>query len=127
MATKRPASESAEVTPTEVNADAATPAAVATDPAPAAPDSSSVTPAAEPVGRRDAGAAASPAQQVVYVEAPKPFIAKGNRGFGVLIALLSTVIFAVLYAVAEIIAEAINHGRSVSTSSPRASTSTRPC
>jgi hypothetical protein len=109
MATKRPASESAEVTPTEVNADAAAPAAVATDPAPAAPDSSSVTPVAEPVVVQTPTAAATPAQQVVYVEAPRPFIAKGNRGFGVLIALLSTVIFAALYAVAQIIAEAINH------------------
>jgi hypothetical protein len=109
MATKRPASESAEVTPTEVNTDEVTPAAVATDPAPAAPDSSSVTPVAEPVVAPTPSSAANPAQQVVYVEAPKPFIAKGNRGFGVLIALLSTVIFAALYAVAEIIAEAINH------------------
>ena len=49
MATKRPASESAEVTPTEVNPDEAAPVAVAADPALAAPDSSSVTPAAEPV------------------------------------------------------------------------------
>jgi hypothetical protein len=51
----------------------------------------------------------APAQQVVYVEAPKPFVAKGNRGFGVLIALLSTVIFAVLYALALVISELIQH------------------
>jgi hypothetical protein len=109
MATKRPASESAEVTPTEVNTDEVTPVAVATDPAPAAPDSSSVTPVAEPVVVETPAPVANPAHQVVYVEAPRPFIAKGNRGFGVLIALLSTVIFAALYAVAEVIAEAINH------------------
>jgi hypothetical protein len=108
MATKRPASESTEVTPTQVNADETAPAAVAADPAPAAPDSTSVTPAAEPVVETPV-APTTPAQQVVYVEAPRPFIAKGNRGFGVLIALLSTVIFAALYAVAQIIAEAINH------------------
>jgi hypothetical protein len=108
MATQRPESESAEVTPTEANADEVAPAAVATDPALAAPDSSYVTPAAEPVVAQTAAPAVNP-QQVVYVEAPKPFVAKGNRGFGILIALLSTVIFAVLYAVAEIIAEAINH------------------
>jgi hypothetical protein len=45
----------------------------------------------------------------VYVEAPKPFIAKGNRGFGILIALLSTVIFAALYAVALIVLELARH------------------
>ena len=36
--------------------------------------------------------------QTVYVPAPVPPIKKGNRGFGVLIALLSTMIFAGLYA-----------------------------
>jgi hypothetical protein len=109
MATKRPASESAEVTPTVANTDEVAPVAVATDPAPAAPDSSSVTPVADPVATEAPAPVANSAHQVVYVEAPKPFVAKGNRGFGVLIALLSTVIFAALYAVAEIIAEAINH------------------
>ena len=58
---------------------------------------------AEPVARtekdpppRPATSAAS--MQTVYVPAPVPPIKKGNRGFGVLIALLSTVIFAGLYA-----------------------------
>ena len=125
MAAKRPASDSAEVTPTEVDAGEATPVAVVVDPAPAAPDSvpaSSVveTPAApvvaapaEPVAEAPAAqmpvVATTPPHQVVYVEAPKPFIAKGNRGFGILIALLSTVIFAAVYAVAQVIAELINH------------------
>ena len=45
---------------------------------------------------RAATSAAS--MQTVYVPAPVPPIKKGNRGFGVLIALLSTVIFAGLYA-----------------------------
>ena len=45
---------------------------------------------------RPATSAAS--MQTVYVPAPVPPIKKGNRGFGVLIALLSTVIFAGLYA-----------------------------
>jgi hypothetical protein len=49
-----------------------------------------------------------PVQQVVYVEAPKPFVKKGNRAFGVLIALLSTVIFAALLALADVVADAIN-------------------
>ena len=45
---------------------------------------------------RPATSAAS--MQTVYVPAPVPPIKKGNRGFGILIALLSTVIFAGLYA-----------------------------
>jgi hypothetical protein len=49
-----------------------------------------------------------PAHQVVYVEAPRPFVRKGNRGFGVLIAIVSTIIFAALYAVAEILTDLVN-------------------
>jgi hypothetical protein len=119
MAAKRPASESAEVTPTETDTGAAAPAAVVATPAPAAPDSVPATAVAEPVAEPVAvetpvesvapAQPAAPAQQVVYVEAPKPFVAKGNRGFGVLIALLSTVIFAALFAVAQVIAELINN------------------
>ena len=45
---------------------------------------------------RPATSAAS--MQTVYVPAPVPPVKKGNRGFGVLIALLSTVVFAGLYA-----------------------------
>jgi hypothetical protein len=97
MAAKRPTSESTEVTPATADTGEVAPAAVATDPTPAAPDSAAV---AEPV---------APAQQVVYVEAPKPFVAKSNRVFGVLIALLSTVIFAVAYALAYLIVAAVNH------------------
>ena len=109
MATKRAASESAEVTPTEVNTDDVAPAAVATDPAPAAPDSASEVPVAEPVVVEQPAVVATPSQQVVYVEAPKPFVAKGNRVFGVLIALLSTVIFAALFALVDIIVAVLNH------------------
>ena len=61
------------------------------------------TPAAKPVATtsqeplpRPATSAAS--MQTVYVPAPVPPSKKGNRGFGVLIALLSTVVFAGLYA-----------------------------
>ena len=122
MAAKRPESDSAQVTPTEVDAGAATPVAVAGDPALAAPDSvpastvveAPTAPVAEapvepvepvavaPVAQAPV-VAATPPHQVVYVEAPKPFIAKGNRGFGILIALASTVIFAALYAVVNIV------------------------
>jgi hypothetical protein len=124
MAAKRPASDSAEVTPTEVDADEATPVAVVADPTPAAPDSVPAAPVdeapAEPVAVAPAAqtpvVAATPPHQVVYVEAPKPFIAKGNRGFGILIALLSTVIFAALYAVALVIGELISGAPSISVS-----------
>jgi hypothetical protein len=119
MAAKRPVSQSAEVTPTEADTGGVAPAAVVADSAPAAPDSvdSAATPATEePVAAETPVAAATPAQQVVYVEAPKPFVKKGNRGFGILIALLSTVIFAVLYAVALVIAELASNVSGVSVS-----------
>jgi hypothetical protein len=130
MAAKRPASKSAEVTPTEADTGEAAPVAIATDSIPAAPDSvtdtatSEVAPvesspapvdtAAAPVAPVVVPAAtavepAAPTHQVVYVEAPKPFVAKGNRGFGVLIALLATVVYAVLYALAEVVTQLINH------------------
>jgi hypothetical protein len=120
MAAKRPTSKSTEVTPTEADGTVVTPAVVVDDPTPAAPDSFSVVPATEPAVT-DGGAPAAetaapetparqvaPAQQVIYVEAPKPFVAKGNRAFGVVIALVSTLIFAALLALADVIAEAIN-------------------
>jgi hypothetical protein len=55
-----------------------------------------------------APAPAAPGQQVVYVQAPKPFVARGNRIFGVLMALVATVIYAALYAVAEMVTQLIN-------------------
>jgi hypothetical protein len=41
---------------------------------------------------------ARPPQRVVYVDAPTPPTKKGNRGIGALLALLSSLIFAVLFA-----------------------------
>lgn len=120
MAAKRPTQTSAEVTPTESGQNDGT-VASASDPTLAAPDSSlpaaqATDVVAEPVAAAPETpeavapvAPAAPAQQVVYVEAPKPFVEKGNRGFGILIALLSTVIFAVVYAVALVVAELVNH------------------
>src|ERR1700712_5039349 len=105
MAAQRPTSKSTEVTPTEADGTEVTPASVVADPTPAAPDSTPVAAATEPEAVETPVA---PAQQVVYVEAPKPFVAKGNRAFGVLIALLSTVIFAALYALAGVITDAVN-------------------
>jgi hypothetical protein len=132
MTIEGPASESAEVTPTQADSTEVTPVVAADDPALAAPDSAQpvalVEPApaepvaAEPVVPETVAVASepvepavaqpvvpvtpvAPAQQVVYVQAPRPFASKGNRGFGVLIALLSTVIYAALYAVALFVTE----------------------
>ena len=46
----------------------------------------------------DAVPAAFAAPQTIYVQAPTPPKARGNRGFGVLVALIGTVAFAALYA-----------------------------
>lgn len=40
----------------------------------------------------------TPTPQTIYVQAPTPPRSHGNRGFGVLVALIGTVIFALLYA-----------------------------
>lgn len=42
--------------------------------------------------------APAPAPQTVYVQAPTPPRRRGNRGFGVLVALVAAVVFALLYA-----------------------------
>ena len=42
--------------------------------------------------------APAPAPQTIYVQAPVAPRAKGNRGFGILVALVGTVLFALLYA-----------------------------
>lgn len=116
MVAKRPESTSAEVTPTEAGGSEVAPATVVADPTPAAPDSTPVAAATEPTAAETTvhvvetpAQPAVPAQQVVYVEAPKPFVAKSNRVFGVLIALLSTVIFAAFYALVDIVVAVINH------------------
>ena len=139
MAAERPTSTPAEGETPSSGSTAG--AAVASDPALAAPDLPTETPVAttelveptaaapvvaEPVAPDSVAAepvvtepvaepavvpvVAAPAQQVVYVEAPKPFVKKGNRGFGILIAILSTVIFAALYAAALVISDLVNGG-----------------
>jgi hypothetical protein len=58
----------------------------------------------------DAPAASGVAgQQVVYVEAPQPPRVRGNRVVGVLLALLGTVVFAVVYAGAAAIPLALRY------------------
>jgi len=74
------------------------------DPAPAAQPAAPVyTPAAAP----DAAAPAAAAQSVVYVETPTPPAPRNNRGFGVLISLLGTAAFALLYLGAAAIVFAV--------------------
>jgi hypothetical protein len=135
MAVKRPASEPVEVTPTTAGSDEVTSNGVTTVPALVEPDSPRATTAdAEmpapvdqnvsgemPIVERPVAGApveetpavttvpVAPSQQVVYVQAPKPFIGKGNRLFGVGIAILATVIYAALYALAEVVTQLIDH------------------
>ncbi len=47
--------------------------------------------------------AAEPTVRTVYVEAPVPPKMRGNRGFGVLAAVLATIAFAIVYAVAVLV------------------------
>jgi len=62
---------------------------------PAAGTSSSAAPLA---AAGAVGAAPAPAQKPVYLQAPVPPKKKGNRGTGIGIALIATLLFAVLYA-----------------------------
>lgn len=65
-------------------------------PAPAAQERTEPTPA--------------PVRQPVYVQAPSEPKPKGNRGFGILISLLATVVFAVLYAAVLALLLVVNDG-----------------
>lgn len=56
----------------------------------------------------------TPPAQTVYVTAPVEPRKKGNRGFGALIGLLSTVVFAALYALIVALIEAARTGSSTS-------------
>lgn len=87
------------VEPTTVEPIAAEPVTVepvASEPAPAEP----IAPVAAPIPpAAPAGPAAPDAsgREVVYVQAPTPPAARGNRGFGVLISLLGAIAFALVY------------------------------
>jgi hypothetical protein len=97
--------------------------------APAAPSAAApVVETTEPVGATPSPAAAettviehephaaplaatsAASMQTIYVPSPVPPRRKGNRGFGVLIALLSSVIFAALYALAIATIHAVEIG-----------------
>jgi len=67
-------------------------------------------PVPEPAAREEyAAAPTQPAtQQPVYVQAPTPPRNRGNRGAGVLVALLGTVVYAALYALVAMIIVGVN-------------------
>jgi hypothetical protein len=52
----------------------------------------------------------APVRQPVYVQAPSEPKPKGNRGFGILVSLLATVVFAVLYAAVLALLLVVNDG-----------------
>ncbi|CAN5138252.1 hypothetical protein BH09ACT3_BH09ACT3_06690 [soil metagenome] len=72
-------------------------------------------PSAEPSTDVDQPAAEAEASEQLakayYVEAPVPPKKKGNRGLGVLVAVLAAVVFAALYAVAVAIIRSVQGGR----------------
>lgn len=93
---------------------AATPAA-----APVAPPAPEYTPRDEypeysPTKTKPAAQAATPTatqtatQQPIYVQAPTPPRNRGNRAAGILVALLSTVVYAALYAIVAMIIVGVN-------------------
>lgn len=69
------------------------------------PEPAAHTEVVEPASTEHAAAAvgAAAAQQVVYVTAPVPPRPKGNRGFGILLALAATVAFAGLFALVAMV------------------------
>lgn len=79
---------------TTVDAQESAPAAPPPPPAPPAPEALAVD--AEPV--EALYTAATPPQQVVYVQAPVPPSAAGNRGIGSIYAVLAAIVYGVLLA-----------------------------
>jgi hypothetical protein len=100
-APEKPVYDLVEVPPAQSSSpSAAEPVAAASDSRaaeskPAATETGPASTSEEPPPRAATSAAS---MQTVYVPAPVPPRKKGNRGFGVFIALLSTVVFAGLYA-----------------------------
>jgi len=82
--------------------------ALAAEPVLAPPPPPPAMPVVEPVGAPEGlqgepaaefpAAAATPAQQVVYVQAPVPPRAAGNRGIGTIFAVLAAIVYGVLLA-----------------------------
>ncbi|QNE47965.1 hypothetical protein F1C58_14370 [Glaciihabitans sp. INWT7] len=81
------------------------PVVATSDPAAAETTVTEREPASVPLAATSAAS-----MQTIYVPSPVPPRRKGNRGFGVLIALLSSVVFAALYAVAIATIHAVEIG-----------------
>jgi hypothetical protein len=104
--------------------DAAVETTVTAEPVGSRPEAEPVVPTAEPESVKPAEPVrpelsqpqsaepqpAAPAREVVYVAAPIPPKPKGNRGIGVLLALLSAVLFLVLYALFALLIRAVTGG-----------------
>jgi hypothetical protein len=101
---KAPKTEAAD-TPVETVAPADAPSAASDESAHSEPASATATGEVAPAEPGVAG------QQVVYVQAPLPPRVRGNRVVGVLLALVGTVVFAVVYAGAATIPIAIGYSR----------------
>lgn len=78
--------------------------------APVYTDSTAPVAPAPPASPGHAGAPAAPVRQPVYVQAPSEPKPKGNRGFGILVSLLATVVFAALYAAVLALLFVVNDG-----------------
>jgi hypothetical protein len=94
---------------------------ITAEPAGSRPDSEPVAPTAEPESVQPAQPPApqtqaaqypDPVREIVYVAAPTPPRKKGNRGFGVLLALLSTVLFLLFYALFALLIRTVTLGDS---------------
>jgi hypothetical protein len=98
------------VVPAEVPIETAVAEPTAAEPVAATTDPAAVETA--PTAPADVAAppvtVAPASQHVVYVEAPKPPTARGNRGVGVLLAIISTIVYAVLYALVTVIVDVAN-------------------
>jgi len=100
---QEPVYDLVEVAPAE--ASASEPVVATSDPAAAETTVIEREPEVAPLAATSAAS-----MQTIYVPSPIPPRRKGNRGFGVLIALLSSVLFAALYAVAIATIHAIEIG-----------------
>ncbi len=105
-ASPEPVYELVEVTPDAASASEPVPASDGT--AAEKADAAGTTAAEPEPAPRPATSAAS--MQTIYVPAPVPPRRTGNRGFGVAIALLSSVVFAALYALAIAAIHAVQVG-----------------
>jgi hypothetical protein len=103
--TRRAAAE-ATAAPTAASEATASTSSPAADAGTADAEESGVLPSANPP--RDYPVYAQQSPTPIYVQAPVPPRAKGNRGAGILIALLATVVYAALFALVVFVIAAVN-------------------